>query len=117
MDKVICTFVLPNHTSVFSAEIIAIYETIKNCNASRECAIFTDSLSALQAISDLHYNNYYASSIINSLIKYFPKYIIIWIPGHVSMKGNEFAYIVKIPQFYENPTKILMVLENTLKGK
>lgn len=90
-DKVICTFVLPNHTSVFSAEIIAIHEAIKNCNSSGEYAIFTDSLSALRAISNLHNNNYYASSIRNSLIKFFPKFIIIWIPGHVSIKGNEFA--------------------------
>lgn len=54
-------------------------------------AICTDSLSALNAISNTTNNNIYASTIRNILIKKYPKILLIWTPGHCQLDGNEFA--------------------------
>lgn len=84
--------ILPEYTSVFTAEIIAIYEAINHVyNRRGNFAIFTDSLSAISSISNVNNEDYYASKIRQMIIKKNGKIQLIWIPGHALIQGNEFA--------------------------
>lgn len=92
LNKIIKISNLPHFTSIFSAEIIAIFEAIKLIKNSRDKhVICSDSLSALDAIANVVNNDYYISQIRNILIDKYPNIILVWIPGHVHISGNEFA--------------------------
>lgn len=91
-DKVICMSYLPNYSSIFSAELIAIHEAIKYATIKKgKFAICSDSLSSIESISNISNENYYTAIIRNNLIQNFPNIILIWVPGHSGIKGNEFA--------------------------
>lgn len=90
--SVIKQSVLPAYSSVFSAEIIAIYVTLYLLlNTQGKFAICTDSLSAIQAVCSVESTNFYAISIRKILLNYYPKFMLIWIPGHSRIPGNELA--------------------------
>ena len=85
---------LPQYSSVFTAEIIAITEAIKYAHTQRgKFAICTDSLSSLDAISNLDNSSYYSNLIRKLLNDKKNKVILIWVPGHMNIEGNEFADI------------------------
>jgi ribonuclease HI/exonuclease III len=94
---------LPNHNTVYAAEICAIMEALRWIKEERpshlthkDHYIFSDSLSALQAIEAS--NVYYTENIIteihqlNTAISRRGLNVkLIWIPSHVGIQGNEEA--------------------------
>mgnify|MGYP004573409177 CR=1 FL=1 len=80
---------LPHYSSVFSSEIIAIYRSIEIVkNKPGKFAICSDSLSALNSIKNIKNSDFYSSIIRSNLTTFYPKIKLIWIPGHVNIKGN-----------------------------
>lgn len=83
---------LPYYSSVLSAEIIAILEALNFVKSSKgSFVICSDSLSALDSISNINNTDYYASLIRSLLTTLLHRVTIIWIPGHVAITGNELA--------------------------
>ena len=83
---------LEEYSSIYSAEIISINETIKKFEKKKgKYIICTDSLSAIQAISNPKNSEYYANNIRKKIIKLEPKFKILWLPGHAGIPGNELA--------------------------
>ncbi|XP_058977368.1 uncharacterized protein LOC131802040 [Musca domestica] len=92
-DTIIKHSILPEYSSVFTAEIIAIYEAINYTKYLKgKFVIVSDSLSALDCIANPNNNNIYAS-LIRDIINY-EKHLLVWVPGHSNIKGNEFADLV-----------------------
>lgn len=91
-DKVEKCLILPEYSSNFTAEIIAIYDAMNLIqNGKSHIAIFTDSMASIESVNNICNNEYYASSIRQKLIKMRDKLLLIWIPGHAQIPGNEFA--------------------------
>lgn len=91
-DRTIKVSLLPVFSSIFSAEIIAISEAVNFVkNRTGKYVICTDSFSALSAISNINNTNFYANQIRDNLIEKYPKIILIWVPGHSQISGNDFA--------------------------
>ena len=87
---------LPNDTSVYMAEMIAILESLQFLLSKPPiaCAIFSDSLSAIQSIemgtdpcAILQEINY----CIYQLSCQGVPVVLCWIPSHVDIRGNEIA--------------------------
>jgi len=53
--------------------------------------ICSDSLGAIEAIKNTQNNNMYPALIRSILTKHYPKFKILWTPGHCNIKGNEMA--------------------------
>jgi len=90
----ITTGLLPHYSSVFSSELIAIHEAVKIAlKIPGKHAICSDSLSlfALRSLSNSNNHSYYPSNIGNFVSNHFPKIILIWIPSHIGITGNENA--------------------------
>ena len=86
---------LPNNTSIFSAEMYALLKTIKlaqNTN-NRNILICCDSLSCLQSLKQMYNKNPIAIKIYDEIysMKNEKKFIILWIPSHINIRGNERA--------------------------
>lgn len=100
-ERVGCAFVhngikflypLLEHTSIFTAELFAIYQSliyIKESNIPNTI-IFTDSLSSLSAIQD-PYHSHPICSLISSLLSPMQIVLFCYVPSHVGIKGNELA--------------------------
>ena len=89
-------FKLPDHCSIFTAEAVAIYKalTYVHENHVHKCVICTDSLSvftALQSPSSTHPTVTDIQEVTHRLITAGSEIIILWIPGHCGIKGNESA--------------------------
>ena len=89
---------LPNHTSVFIAELFAIDKAIDFAMSSThdKVVIFTDSYSSIQAIQSLRTrSNEIQGNIIHKLFDVYMsdrKVIkLMWVPGHMGIHGNEMA--------------------------
>jgi ribonuclease HI len=82
---------LGNHISIFSAELFAIFFAIQiSSNAiNKKFAIYTDSLSSIQAISKLYSKNPIVQRIQERISNSSNYYTFIWIPSHVGIAGNE----------------------------
>jgi len=95
---------LHSTTSVTTAELIAIYDALKfaenKVHNFKKIAIFTDSLEATKQLEDLHKLllgdiETEISNIVNNLkIVHETTATVIWIPGHVGIKGNQKADIL-----------------------
>ena len=74
---------LRDHCSIYTAELQAILFALKQTYQSQErkFMIFSDSLSALQALQELLHK-------INADQK---EIVFMWVPGHVEIRGNEVA--------------------------
>ncbi|KAK3886447.1 hypothetical protein Pcinc_009398 [Petrolisthes cinctipes] len=82
------------HTSVFTAELFAIDKAIDYALNSRydSIVIFSDSMSALQAINSCQtISNEIQGRIINKLHLCNKSFTLIWVPGHCRIYGNERA--------------------------
>ncbi|KAL4104315.1 hypothetical protein QTP88_019616 [Uroleucon formosanum] len=90
------SFKLPNECSIFSAEALAILKAIEivNTSAHTNFLILSDSLSALNSIKNKTNPSDIAILIQNNLDEAKQKkkqIILIWIPGHTEIRGNETA--------------------------
>jgi len=100
------TFKHPNKCSIFSAEALAILKAIEIVNtlAHTNFLILSDSLSALNSIKNKTNPGDIAILIQNKLdeAKHKKKRIIlIWIPGHTGIIGNETADTCKNRRFQQ----------------
>ena len=90
-------FRLPNHCSVYQAEILAIQEAVnclpQTCAGDSEVFIFTDSQAALKALRSFTDNCKTISECRKSLNEMAQQFRIhlIWVPGHRDIEGNEKA--------------------------
>ena len=90
---------LPDKSSIFSSELHAVYIALdrveKADDDERNFIIFSDSKSALQAISGQNWSHplvLYILERLNWLVQYQEKRILFyWIPSHVGITGNEKA--------------------------
>ena len=87
---------LPEQTSVYTAELIALKYALDVAKESNEEAttIFSDSRSALEAIQDFYPRNQIVREIqkkTHKLIKQGKTISFCWIPAHVGIPGNEKA--------------------------
>jgi len=84
--------ILPNYTSVYTAEIIAILEATEiGLNNKGKICICSDSLSAIHSILNIDNSAYYPTKIRGIINNAYPKIKILWVPSHVGISGNEFA--------------------------
>ncbi|GFO02489.1 Pol-like protein [Plakobranchus ocellatus] len=86
---------LRDGASVFSAELegiaLALTEIKKLTKYHKNFVIYSDSLSALQAIQSKNFKVIDIRCLYN-LIRKFPTYVhisFVWIPAHVGIQGNE----------------------------
>ena len=93
IGEVLQQMILPEYSSVFSAEATAIKKAM--CIALEtgvKTIICTDSLSVIQTVlSPLSYNWDTVNQICDMLISNADILKIFWIPGHTNIPGNEKA--------------------------
>ena len=87
---------LPVHTSIFTAEAVAIKLAVQCIQRQvvRKSVIYSDSLSCLQALENKNLHHPVIRDIIQVLTYLNEVGSVIefcWIPGHVGIKGNEQA--------------------------
>ncbi|XP_023229408.1 uncharacterized protein LOC111629734 [Centruroides sculpturatus] len=95
-DEIVAEQIALN-SSIFSAELHAIYLALKYINRKGHscCVIYTDSVSALQALISCEPSSHSIVIKIRKLFchltasNFFVKFS--WVPGHVGIKGNEEA--------------------------
>ncbi|XP_023244783.1 uncharacterized protein LOC111642647 [Centruroides sculpturatus] len=95
-DEIVAEQIAAN-SSIFSAELQAIYLALKYINRKGHscCVIYTDSVSALQALISYERSSHSIVIKIRKLIchlttrNFFVKFC--WVPGHVGIRGNEEA--------------------------
>ena len=87
---------LPVHTSIFTAEAVALKLAVQYIqrDAIRKSVIYSDSLSCLQALANKNFENPLIREIVH-IITYLhevgSQIVFCWIPGHVGIRGNEKA--------------------------
>ena len=88
---------LRDTSSVFNAELEGILLALRRFKTvarhRKYFVIFTDSLSATQAVREKNFKNKNIVRILN-LIRSFPSQVrisFVWIPAHVGIRGNEIA--------------------------
>ena len=87
-------FRLPNHTSIFIAELFAIHKALDFALSTTHdrIVIFSDSLSSLKAIKSLETRDNELQAIIIRKLHSASKLIkLIWVPSHYGIYGNEQA--------------------------
>lgn len=90
---------LTDNTSVFVGELTAIKIALVKLSHLRlheKVTIFSDSLSAIQAISSK--NNKSAQNLIIKIKETITKYVktatLVWVPSHIGLDGNERADVL-----------------------
>ena len=101
-EKVACSVISPNFTdsirlpdnsSIFTAEAKAIDIALYHIRdqSEKQLFIYSDSLSVLKSLKDLHHRN----PLIQQLLKKYyylsvsKEIIFCWLPSHISIRGNE----------------------------
>lgn len=86
---------LPKLTTVFSGELYAILQALKYIKSQQtKTVILTDSLSAVQGLKHLYTNNPLLLQIRQELYilqQHNIEIVVIWIPSHIGIAGNELA--------------------------
>ena len=111
---VISKFSLPKEASIFTAELTAIFMALnqiktKENKLSTTFIIYSDSKSAIEAISNYKSNNHIVRKIKNTLNKLYTVGIqieICWVPAHVGLEGNEKADIAAKEAINSRPIDI-----------
>ncbi|KYQ56635.1 hypothetical protein ALC60_04432 [Trachymyrmex zeteki] len=89
---------LPPETSIFSAELWAIYQAVLAAGDLQlsKCVIFSDSESALEALrnsnsTQRNYLIYYIKQAYIEVTKRGTEIVLFWVPAHCGIPGNELA--------------------------
>jgi len=83
---------MDSRTSIYTAELTAIVQAIHlSENTDKKIKIFTDSLSAVKAIKNDDNSEYGAIYVREKIYEQNGKIKLIWVPGHVGIKGNTLA--------------------------
>ena len=87
---------LPSYVSIFTAELFAIKNALRYIydNNINHTVLYSDSLSALQAINSYSLKNPLITEIkvlLSKMIENSSSIILCWIPSHIGLKGNEEA--------------------------
>ncbi|CAL4142281.1 unnamed protein product, partial [Meganyctiphanes norvegica] len=84
---------LPSSSSIFTAELYAIYRAVKHISLSDwvRVVIFSDSLSALQAIDSFSPKSHYMLKLQKLLALCDKEIVLEWVPAHVGIHGNDLA--------------------------
>lgn len=97
LDDEASTCRLPDHASIFSAELKAIDLALDQIDDTRyniRYIIFTDSMSSMQALQNHKFDNPLVSDILvklSDLISSDIDIIFCWLPSHMGIRGNEMA--------------------------
>ena len=102
-EKVVCSVISPNFTdsirlpdnsSIFTAEAKAIDIALYHIRhqSGKQFIIYSDSLSVLKSLKNLHHRN----PLIQQILKYYyllvsKDIIFCWLPSHCNIRGNELA--------------------------
>ena len=98
-------------SSIFTAEIAAIYRTmklIKESNYHKNFVIFCDSKSVLECVETQESKNPHMISLLDNVQELRGKGFLIkfcWIPSHVGIKGNEIADLLAKGALNDPPPK------------
>ena len=86
---------LPDNSSIFTAEAKAIDIALYHIRdqSEKQFIIYSDSLSVLKSLKDLHHRNPLIQQILK---KYYylsvsKEIVFCWLPSHVNIRGNELA--------------------------
>uniref|UniRef100_W8BNQ0 Putative RNA-directed DNA polymerase from transposon X-element n=1 Tax=Ceratitis capitata TaxID=7213 RepID=W8BNQ0_CERCA len=83
---------LPNYCSVYTAESAALLEAVRFASTNvKKYVICSDSKSTIDAVFNNTSDSYITSSIRDILWQNKNSIKIMWVPGHVGIKGNEYA--------------------------
>lgn len=90
------SYSLPSSASIFTAEMQALRETMDIINATpgQNFVVFSDSLSALQALNMYNNNHPIAHEILRWLVRLSERQKTVrfcWVPAHCGVTGNETA--------------------------
>ena len=83
---------LRDHCSIYKAELQAILLALKQAYQSQErkVMIFSDSLSALQALGKSK-TDHTIQEFLHKINADQKEIVFMWVPGHVGIRGNEVA--------------------------
>lgn len=88
---------LPDHSSVFQAELLAILQACKELgsvsNPNQNIAIFTDSQAAIKALDSAATTSKLVGRCRDELARLVGRHKVTlhWVPGHRNIEGNELA--------------------------
>ena len=113
---------LADGSSVYSAELCAIYLALKKAESCRDESflIISDSLSALQALSSRKLSHPYLSDIHglhSELVDAGRNVVFLWVPSHVGIGGNEAADKAAKAALDLKPTRGMCVPFSDLRSK
>lgn len=114
---------LEDNATILTAEIKAIAEAAKIKDNKKKVIIMTDSLSTIEMIENKNEKNNNCRYLMNILNREKKKIILMWIPSHKGIKGNEMADECaknainkeKQNEMTENDSKLY--IENIIKEK
>ena len=102
-EKVACSVInqnftdsirLPDNSSIFTAEAKAVDIALYHIRdqSEKQFIIYSDSLSVLKSLKDLHHRNPLIQQILQKYFLSVSKEIVFcWLPSHVNIRGNELA--------------------------
>lgn len=114
------SYKLHDYASIFTAELYAILKALQytTCLKPNKFLILTDSLSSVQAISQLQSRNPLIILIQHEItkLKHMHKEVtFFWIPGHVGITGNEKADKLAKEAVNKTPNSEIPILHSDIK--
>ena len=90
---------IPDNCSIYTAELRAVYLTLKLISQSNKQSflVLSDSLSVLKSIANLKYDHPLSVDLLSlhSRLVCDNRYIVFaWVPGHVGIRGNNLLMLL-----------------------